>query len=360
MGHDPGQRAWARAITADRGSAWSRASTRGSSLRNSEITARAGAIGATRPGRVRNGDRGPTSTRGQLGARPGRATPGETNPGAFPAGREVSRESGPRSRVLTRGQLGDRSPTQDRKLGVEACGPGAASDTRKRLLRRGYRPDPSEKNPLGGVGGETHSGQGKPLKPAVGRALGTSGLESGKLAIQVAPGHREERSAQAHDFRRGQVLDVQESAQGRDQPVAAVALLVAVKPTLSNRLADQIQGAAAVLSLPKPIERLSRPVMATHAGSRGLGGGLFANALWLPDRSPNRRASCQNSRTLLAVLSYRTRCIGQTRSLRTAKEQPDAFLQNSERTGPQGERGRQISLRPRAITGPGAIARFHC
>ena len=40
-----------------------------------------------------------------------------------------------------------------------------------------------------------------------------------------------------------------------------------------------------------------------------------------------RGASCQNSRTLLAVFSYRTRCTGQTRLLKTAKEQPDAFPQ---------------------------------
>jgi len=205
----------------------------------------------------------------------------------------------------------------------------AASDTRKRLLRRGRRADPSEKNPSGGgLGGKLHSGPGKPCSN-VGPALGAFGLDSGKLTIQVAPGHCEERSAQADDFRRRQVLDIQESAQGRNQPVAAVAVLVAVKPPLTNRLADEFQGAAAVLSLPKPIERLSRPVMATHADvPRGLGGGLSANALRLQTAAPTARASCQNSRTLPAVRSYRTRCIGQTRSLRTAKEQPDTFPQN--------------------------------
>jgi len=131
--------------------------------------------------------------------------------------------------------------------------------------------------PLGGVGGATYGGatripRSNRSRPAVGRALGTCGLESGKLTIQLALGHCEERLAQAHEFCRWQGIDIQESGQGRNQPVATVAVLVAVKPPLTNRLADEFQGAAAVLSLPKPIERLSRPVMATHAGvPRGWG-----------------------------------------------------------------------------------------
>ena len=116
------------------------------------------------------------------------------------------------------------------------------------------------------------------------------------------------------------MLDVQKSAQGRNQPVASVALLVAVKPPLTNRLADEFQGAAAVLSLPKPIERLSRPVMATHTGvPRGLGGGLFASDL-VPDRSPNR-----------ALLPKFRIGLGRSR-LSHAMHWPDAFAQNSERT----------------------------
>ena len=196
----------------------------------------------------------------------------------------------------------------------------AASDTRKRLLRRGRRADPSEKNPSGGGwGGNCTPGRANPAQMSALRCA--FGLDSGKLTIQVAPGHCEERSAQADDLRRRQVLDIQESAQGRNQPVAAVAVLVAVKPPLTNRLADEFQGAAAVLSLPKPIERLSRPVTATHAGvPRGLGSGLFANALRF-------QTAAQTAR----FLPESTNVAGGSR-LSHAMHWPDAFAQNSERT----------------------------
>ena len=190
--------------------------------------------------------------------------------------------------------------------------------------------------PLGGAGGKLHSGPGEPCSN-VGPALGEFGLDSGKLTIQVAPGHCEERSAQADDFRRRQVLDVQESSQGRNQPVAAVAVLVAVKPPLTNRLKDEFQGAAAVLSLPKPIERLSRPVMATHAGvPRGVGGGIVRERSGFQTTAQTARFLPKfriGLPLLLAVPGYRTRCIGQTRSLRTAKEQRKNNETRSLRTG---------------------------
>ena len=189
----------------------------------------------------------------------------------------------------------------------------AATETRKRLLRRGCRPDRSEKNPFrGGRGGNPHSPlartgvknpgetasrpsengskypeQGnnrrftllKPVKTGCRPWLWRPGLEGGQLVLHVALTHRQERSAQAHEFRHGHRLDVQESAQGRNQPVASVALLGGIKPTLSNRLADQIQRTTAMLSLPKPIERLPGSMrmatMAAHSKrpSRSLPGG---------------------------------------------------------------------------------------
>ena len=107
------------------------------------------------------------------------------------------------------------------------------------------------------------------------------GIEGGQFVLQVAPSHRRECPAKAHDFRRGQVVDVQESAQGHNQPGAAVAMLGGIELSLSNGLVDQLQGTKAVLSLPKPIERLPRSMpMAAHASiPRGLGGGWVARAL---------------------------------------------------------------------------------
>ena|SRR5271157_1434872 len=121
----------------------------------------------------------------------------------------------------------------------------------------GVGPIPRRKTARGWLGGKLHSAPGKPCSN-VGPALGAFGLESGKLTLQVAPRHREERSAQSNDFRLRQMLDIQESAQGRNQPVAAVAVLIAVKPSLTNRLGDKFQGAAAMPTLVEPIERLSR------------------------------------------------------------------------------------------------------
>jgi len=103
--------------------------------------------------------------------------------------------------------------------------------------------------------------------------------------------------AQADDFPRGKVLDIQESAQGRNQPVAAVAMLVAVKPPLPDRLADEFQVAKAVTAVVEPIERPSGSMpgaaMAAHSERSypiidGWAEWFFRERSKLPDRGPNR------------------------------------------------------------------------
>ena len=168
---------------------------------------------------------------------------------------------------LDRGQLGSPSPTQHRNLGVGACGRGSSGQSRRRR-----RPGP---------GGPTRI----------------------KLPITGDRGH----SAR---FR---------SSENPGDLGGRCALQVGVAPHSDAQKAPQ--GVRGEMRPVPPIGRRQSP-------PRGLGDGFSASARGLQTAGQTARASCQNSRALLAVLSYRTRCIGQTRSLRTAKEQPDALPQN--------------------------------
>ena len=192
--------------------------------------------------------------------------------------------------------------------------------------------DPSEKNPSGGAGGKLHSGPGKPcsnVSPALPRSalIAASSLSRSLRVIAKNVRHRLMTSAVGRYSISRSPHKVATSRSRRS--------LCSLPSSHPSRIAWRMSSRVPWWRF---VPQANRTAFAAGDGdssgcSQGLGSGLFANAGFGSRPQPKPRGSCQNPRTLLAVPGYRTRCIGQTCSLRTAKEQPDAFPQNRQEQG---------------------------